>query len=438
MNQLTVIGGGLAGCEAAWHAANRGVSVTLYDMKPKKFSPAHKIKGLAELVCSNSLRSNDLNNAPGLLKEEMRMLGSLTMEAAEKTAVPAGSALAVDRDAFSEYITNAVESHENITILRDEIGEVPPEESNRLIIIATGPLTSDSLANSIGRLIGEDYLYFYDAISPIIDMDSINFDIAFKASRYGKGDDDYINCPMDRETYEAFIDALLEAEKVGTKDFEKEIFFEGCMPIEVMAKRGRETLAFGPMKPVGLADPKTGKDAHAVVQLRQENREGTMFNMVGFQTRMTYPEQKRVFRMIPGLQDARFLRLGSMHRNTYINSPVHLLPTLQLKRRPDLFFAGQIAGVEGYIESAAMGILAGINVSHVMLGKSTAAPPATTAMGGLVRHITETEPKGFQPMNINFGLLPPLEGKKMKKKDRKAAYSKRALNDMAEWLKGIS
>lgn len=438
MKELKVIGGGLAGSETAWHAANRGINVTLYEMKPLKFAPAHTSEGLGELVCSNSLRSNDAHSAPGLLKNEMRMLDSLIIKAAEATQVPAGSALAVDREAFSDYISSSLEGHRNIEIVREEIVGLPSEDESNITVIATGPLTSDVFAEAIGKLVGEDYLYFYDAIAPTIDVDSINFDIAFRGSRYGKGGDDYINCPMDKETYYNFVDELLNGDKVKAKDFEKEIFFEGCMPIEVMAGRGLDTLAFGPMKPVGLIDPGTGEQAYAIVQLRQENKNATIFNMVGFQTRLTYPEQKRILRMIPGLERAEFFRLGSMHRNTYINSPTHLLPTLQLKERPWLLFAGQITGVEGYIESAAMGILAGINSSFLAKGKDPVVPPLSTAIGALTRHITNIESKSFQPMNINFGLLPkPARAgkKKLKKAERKIIVVEEATAQMERWTK---
>ena len=440
MKKITIIGGGLAGCEAAWQAAKRGIKVTLYEMKPKKLSPAHSSEGLAELVCSNSLRSDDINNAPGVLKEEMRLLGSLLMEAARETAVPAGSALAVDRSLFSEYVTGKIEKCENIKLVRDEVSSIPEEKEDEIVIIASGPLTSDPLSESIAKLIGEEYLYFYDAISPIIDVESINFDIAFRQSRYDKGEADYINCPLNKEQYHQFVEALLAAKQVKTKDFEKEKFFEGCMPIEVMAGRGPETLAFGPMKPVGLKDPRSEDKPYAVLQLRQEDKDGTMYNMVGFQTRLVYGEQKRIFRMIPGLENAEFLRLGSMHRNTYINSPLHLEPTLQLKSRKNLFFAGQISGVEGYIESAAMGILAGINASYLAQDNTPVTPPEATAVGALARHISNSEPKQFQPMNINFGLFPPIErvkGKKFKKQDRKALHSKRAIDEMKGWLETI-
>jgi len=438
LKTVTVVGGGLAGCEAAWQAARRGAKVTLYEMKPKKYSEAHKEEGLAELVCSNSLRSNDPGSAPGLLKAEMRMLGSLLMEAAEAAKVPAGSALAVDREVFSDYVTSAIEGNGNITIVREEITEVPLD-GDAVTVIATGPLTSDSFAQSIGQLIGEDYLYFYDAIAPIVDVDSIDFDIAFRAARYGKGDDDYINCPMDEQTYYGFVEELVNAGQIKTKDFEKEIFFEGCMPIEVMASRGKDTLSFGPMKPVGLEDPGTGKSAFAVIQLRQENKSASMYNIVGFQTRMTYPEQCRVFRMIPGLENAEFLRLGSMHRNTYINSPAHLSATLQMKERPDILFAGQITGVEGYIESAATGILAGINAAKIAEGKPAVSPPEFTGLGGLLKHVTDTDVKHFQPMHINFGLLPPVErvkGKRLKKSEKRAMAAKRAIEIMEEWVNG--
>ena len=440
MKKLTIIGGGLAGCEAAWQAAGRGVDVTLFEMKPEKFSPAHKSGGLAELVCSNSLRSNDKNNAPGLLKEEMRLLGSLLMEAAAETAVPAGSALAVDRELFSGYITAKIEKNERIHIVREEVHEVPPEDEDHIAIIASGPLTSEALSKSIGDLVGEEYLYFYDAISPVIDADSINYGVVFRQSRYDKGEADYLNCPMDEKTYHNFVAELLTAGQVTTKDFEKEKFFEGCMPIEVMAGRGAETLSFGPMKPVGLKDERSDEKPYAVVQLRQEDKDGTMYNMVGFQTRLVYAEQKRVFRMIPGLENAEFLRLGSMHRNTYINAPLHLNPTLQLKKRPLTLIAGQISGVEGYIESASMGILAGINAAFIASGKDPVVPPETTAMGGLVRHITCSDPKGFQPMNVNFGLLPPVERtgtKKLKKAERKIYAAERAMRDMKEWIEKI-
>ena len=353
---VTIIGGGLAGAEAAWQCACRGVAATLYEMKPARFSQAHTLPSLAELVCSNSLRGASLENAVGLLKEEMRRTGSLFMEAADATRVPAGGALAVDRELFSRFITGRIESNPLVTVMREEVTEIPEQG---IVVIASGPLTSEPLARAISGLTGP-YLYFYDAIAPIVTASSIDHDTVFRASRYGKGDgDDYLNCPMTREEYDAFMAALLAAEKVPTRDFEKLIHFEGCMPVEEMASRGHDTLRFGPMKPVGLTDPRTGREPHAVVQLRMENREGTLFNLVGFQTKLTYPEQKRVFRMIPGLENAEFARLGSMHRNTFINAPTVLGPTLRMKTAPRILFAGQITGVEGYVESAATGFQIG-------------------------------------------------------------------------------
>ncbi len=426
---LTIIGGGLAGCEAAWQAASLGVSVDLYEMKPQKFSPAHQLPGLAELVCSNSLRGDSLENAVGLLKEELRRLGSLFMEGAEATRVPAGGALAVDREKFSTFITDRVASHPLITLHRGEVTEIPDAG---IVVIASGPLTSDSLAAVIASLAG-DYLYFYDAIAPIVSSDSVDMGTVFAASRYGKGDgDDYLNCPLSAEEYEAFVDALLAAEKVPARDFEKVVHFEGCMPVEEMAARGRETLRFGPMKPVGLVDPRTGLEPHAVVQLRKENLEGTMYNLVGFQTKLTWPEQRRIFRMIPGLESAEFVRLGSMHRNTFINAPALLAPTFQLKSDPRIFFAGQITGVEGYVESAGSGYLAGINAALAARGEEPILPPRTTALGALVHHVTNAEVKSFQPMNVNYGLFPELGGR-VKKKERRQKLAERALADLEAW-----
>ena len=431
--KLTIIGAGLAGCEAAWQAAGRGVAVTLHEMKPSKYSPAHHLPGLAELVCSNSLRGESLENAVGLLKEELRRLGSLFMEAALATRVPAGGALAVDRGLFSEFITEKIENHPLIEVLHGEVAEIPTEG---LVIVASGPLTSDALATSIGKYTG-DYLYFYDAIAPIVTSDSIDLSKAFRASRYGKGDgDDYLNCPLDEAEYKAFIAALLAAEKVAAKEFEKVIHFEGCMPIEEMAERGLDTLRFGPMKPVGLIDPRTGVEPHAVVQLRQENREGTMFNLVGFQTKLTYPEQQRIFRTIPGLGKAEFVRLGSMHRNTFINAPQLLLSTFQLKREPRILFAGQITGVEGYVESAASGFLAGLNGARLAKGEALIVPPSVTALGALVNHITSAPAKHFQPMNINYGLFPDLAGR-VKKKEKRAKLAERALAELDGWMKTL-
>lgn len=427
---LAIIGGGLAGCEAAWQAARRGVRVVLYEMKPEKFSPAHHLPGLAELVCSNSLRGESLENAVGLLKEELRRAGSLFMAAADATRVPAGGAVAVDRELFSLFVTEKIESEPFIEVVYGEVGDIPSEGT---VIIASGPLTSDSMAESIGRLTGE-YLYFYDAIAPIVTAESIDLGTVFRASRYGKGEgDDYLNCPFDEAGYAAFIDAILAGEKVPARDFEKAVHFEGCMPVEEMAERGRETLRFGPMKPVGLVDPRTGQEPHAVVQLRQENREGSMYNLVGFQTKLTWPEQRRIFRMIPGLERAEFVRLGSMHRNTFINAPHLLLPTGQLRNDPRILFAGQITGVEGYVESAASGFLAGLHGAALAEGREPALPPPATALGALVRHITNTDQRHFQPMNVNYGLFPELPGK-VKKKERRRKLAERALAELDEWI----
>jgi methylenetetrahydrofolate--tRNA-(uracil-5-)-methyltransferase len=428
---ITIIGAGLAGCEAAWQAAKRGVPVTLHEMKPERFSPAHHFPGFAELVCSNSLRGESLENAVGLLKEELRRLGSLFMVAADATRVPAGGALAVDREEFSRYVTAKIEEHPLIVVRRGEVTEIPAEG---IVIIASGPLTSDALAERIRALTG-DHLYFYDAIAPIIAADSIDMARVFRASRYGKGEgDDYLNCPLDEEEYMAFVAALRAGEKVPAKPFEKVVHFEGCMPIEELAERGEETLRFGPMKPVGLVDPATGREPHAVVQLRLENRSGTMYNLVGFQTKLTYPAQQRIFRMLPGLEKAEFVRLGSMHRNTFINAPHLLLPTFQVKTEQRLLFAGQITGVEGYVESAASGFLAGLNAALIATGRETTVPPATTALGALTGHITNADVRHFQPMNVNYGLFPELPGR-VKKKERRARLADRALEALEEWQK---
>jgi methylenetetrahydrofolate--tRNA-(uracil-5-)-methyltransferase len=429
---VVVIGGGLAGSEAAWQAANRGAHVTLYEMRPKEMTPAHKTGGLAELVCSNSLGSTDVGSAPGILKEEMRHLNSLIIRMAEESRVPAGSALAVDREQFSQKITRALESHPNIHIVREELPDIP---ANRCCIVATGPLTSGTLSQAIARLTRSEYLYFYDAISPIVDADSINMDVVFAASRYDKGGDDYLNCPMDEAGYNAFYETLLAAEKVLPKEFEKTAYFEGCIPIEVMAERGRYTMQFGPLKPVGLENPKTGLRPYAVVQLRTENAHRSCYNLVGFQTKLTYGEQKRVFRMIPGLEQAEFLRYGSLHRNTFINSPTLLRSTLQMKERDDVFFAGQLVGVEGYTDSAAMGGLAGINAGRRIAGLPLVTPPLTTAHGCLVSHITTTDPRHFQPMNTNYGLFPPLATPVRNKEDKRRLLRTRALEDMTTWTK---
>ena len=434
MKTLTIIGGGLAGCEAAWQAASRGISVTLHEMKPEKFSPAHHLPGLAELVCSNSLRGDSLENAVGLLKEELRRCGSLVMEAAQATRVPAGGALAVDRQLFSDYVTRKIGSHPLITLRQGEVSEIPAEG---IVIIASGPLTSDALANSLAALTGER-LYFYDAIAPIVSAESLDMGRVFAASRYGKGDgDDYLNCPLDEAEYLAFVAELVGAEKVQPRDFEKVVHFEGCMPVETMAERGVETLRFGPMKPVGLPDPRTGREPHAVIQLRAENREKTMYNLVGFQTKLTYGEQRRVFRMIPGLEGAEFVRLGSMHRNTFINAPALLLPTQQLKSDPRILFAGQITGVEGYLESAGSGLLAGITAASLVRDQPLpAAPPPVTALGALMAHITSAPARHFQPMNVNYGLFPELPGR-VKKKERRQKLAERALAALDEWREQI-
>jgi methylenetetrahydrofolate--tRNA-(uracil-5-)-methyltransferase len=429
-DDIVIVGGGLAGSEAAWQAANRGAKVTLYEMRPKEMTRAHKTGNLAELVCSNSLGSADPLNAAGILKEEMRRLNSLIISAAEQARVPAGSALAVDRNQFSQHITRALESHPNIRILHEEISEIPTE---CCCIIATGPLTSDTLSQAIRAATQSQHLYFYDAISPIVDAESINMDVVFRASRYDKGGDDYLNCPMTDAQYNAFYDALMAAEKVQPKEFEKTPYFEACVPIEVMAERGRRTMQFGPLKPVGLKDPRIGVEPAAVVQLRTENIHRTCYNLVGFQTKLTYPEQRRVFRMIPGLEQAEFLRYGSLHRNTFINSPHLLLNTLQFKARGTLFFAGQLVGVEGYTESAAMGGLAGINAARAVGGHPLITPPPTTVHGCLVAHVTSSDPRYFQPMNTNFGLFPPLSDPPRGKEKKRCALSRRALEDFDSW-----
>lgn len=430
MAEITVIGAGLAGCEAAWQAAQRGVSVTLLEMKPARYSPAHHLEGLAELVCSNSLRGESLENAVGLLKEELRRLGSLFMTAADATRVPAGGALAVDRQLFSDYVTARIEAHPLIRVVRGEVTEIPPEGT---VVIASGPLTSDLLAGEIGRLTG-DYLYFYDAIAPIVTADSLDLEKIFRASRYGKGDgDDYLNSPLDEGEYRAFVAALNGGEKVPAREFEKMLHFEGCMPVEELAARGLDTLRFGPMKPVGLVDPCTGVEPHAVVQLRREDLAGTMYNLVGFQTKLTWPEQRRIFRMLPGLENAEFARLGSMHRNTFINAPALLLPTFQLRSDTRLLFAGQITGVEGYVESAGSGFLAGLNAARLAAGEELTVPPPATALGALVQHITNAEPRHFQPMNVNYGLFPDLPGR-VKKKEKRGRLAERALAELDHWI----
>ncbi len=450
---IHIIGGGLAGSEAAWAAARVGVPVVLHEMRPERGTDAHQTGDLAELVCSKSFRSDDATtNAVGLLHGEMRLAGSLIMASADRTTVPAGGALAVDRDGFAAAVTEAIEAEPLIAIERGEVSGLPPEGWDS-VIIATGPLTSPALAQAIGDLTGADSLAFFDAIAPIVYKDSIDFDIAWMQSRYDKegaaGDKAaYVNCPMDEAQYEAFIDALLGAEKTAFKDWERDTpYFEGCLPIEVMAERGPKTLAFGPMKPVGLTDPRTGGRAHAVVQLRQDNALGTLYNMVGFQTKMKHGEQTRIFRTIPGLENARFARLGGIHRNTFINSPVLLDGELRLKADPRLRFAGQITGVEGYVESAAMGMLAGRFAAAQALGRETTPPPGTTAHGALLNHITgghvsgRNEAASFQPMNANFGLFPELserteKGRPLKGKARREAYCRRGAADFKAWLAG--
>jgi methylenetetrahydrofolate--tRNA-(uracil-5-)-methyltransferase len=426
---LTIIGGGLAGSEAAWQAARRGVRVRLFEMKPQKFSPAHQSPLLGELVCSNSLRAEGRESAVGLLKEEMRRLDSLIMAAATATRVPAGKALAVDRGQFAAHITRVLEAEPLIEIIREEVAALDPEATS---IIATGPLTSDSLAQALGRLTGQQHLHFYDAIAPIVAAESIDLKIAFRASRYGAGDD-YLNCPFSEAEYATFYEALTRAEQAPLKAFEAPRYFEGCLPVEIMAARGFRTLLFGPMKPVGLVDPQTGRQPFAVVQLRAENREGTLYNLVGFQTKLKYGEQERVFRLIPGLEQAEFVRLGSIHRNTFIHSPGILSAYLNFLHSPKSFLAGQITGVEGYVESAAMGILAGINGARQMLTQPLITPPRETALGALISHLTNTSTKDFQPMNVNFGLFPPLPGR-VPKKLRGAAYAERALAALEEWM----
>lgn len=427
---VRIVGGGLAGAEAAYQLARRGACVDLYEMRPHTMTEAHATGNFGELVCSNSLRSSLLTAPAGVLKEEMRRLDSLVIRVAERNRVPAGSALAVDRDSFARALTRTVEAFPKVRIHREEVKDVPPG----IVILATGPLTSPMLSQRLANLLGSEHLYFYDAISPIVTRESVDMTKAFRASRYGRGDDDYLNLPLTRDEYYRLIDALLSAERVPTYSFEQFVPFEGCMPIEEMADRGKETLAFGPMRAVGLADPRSGIQPYAVVQLRQENREATLYNLVGFQTKMTYPEQRRVFTMIPGLEKAEFVRLGSLHRNTFINSPKHLLPTLQWRQRSNLFFAGQMTGVEGYIESAATGLLAGINAARLVAKKQLVVPPPTTALGALLRYITDPERRSFQPMNVNFGLLPPLS-EPVHKKAKKEVMARRALAEMEGWVK---
>ena len=454
---IHIIGGGLAGCEAAWQAASLGVRVVLHEMRPVRATAVHRTDRLAELVCSNSLRGDKLDNAVGLLKEEMRRLGSLVMRAADAHRVPAGAALAVDRERFSEAITDAIQSSPLITVAREEIARIPSDPSGFPLIIATGPLTSPELSADIAALVGGDHLYFYDAISPIVLAETIDMTKVFRASRWGRslrgsaeasqpacgvddGEGDYLNCPMNRDEYDRFYDAVTSAESATVHDFDKEKFFEGCLPIEVMAHRGRETLRFGPMKPVGLVDPRTGRAPYAAVQLRQDNLAGDHFSLVGFQTQLKWGEQARVLKLIPGLENAEFVRFGMVHRNTYINGPTVLRETWQTRMRDDLFFAGQISGVEGYVESAASGLIAGRNAAALVRGEAPRVPPRTTAIGALAYYVSHADPKNYQPTNITFGIMaappeppPGAPGKRVGRAERKAAISERALRDLDEW-----
>lgn len=431
---VRIIGGGLAGCEAAWQIAEAGYSVVIYEMRPEKKSAAHETGGLAELVCSNSFRSNNPESAVGLIKEEMRRVGSMILDAAELHAVPAGDALAMDRDKFSQEVTRRIESHPRIQLIREEVTLVDWDEPT---ILATGPLTSDALAAWITQLTGKDRLYFYDAIAPILDADSINMDVVFAQSRYDKGEGaDYLNCPMNEEEYFTFVQALVDGEKVPLSSFEKIKYFQACLPVEVMAERGPQTLSFGPMKPKGLTDPRTGEQPYAVVQLRKENKAGTAYNMVGFQTKLKYPEQKRVFRTIPGLEDVEFLRFGSVHRNTYLNGPLMLDGSLRFRGMPQLRFAGQITGVEGYVESTACGLMAGLFQIAELRGEDTSKvrPPEESALGSLLNHITIPGETDYQPTNINYSLVPAWSGPRLRKREKKAAYMNRALTALEPWL----
>ncbi|MBW4850747.1 FADH(2)-oxidizing methylenetetrahydrofolate--tRNA-(uracil(54)-C(5))-methyltransferase TrmFO [Bacillus safensis] len=430
---VNVIGAGLAGSEAAWQIAKRGIKVNLYEMRPVKQTPAHHTDKFAELVCSNSLRANALTNAVGVLKEEMRHLDSAIIAAADESSVPAGGALAVDRHEFAANVTDRVKNHPNVTVFQEEVQSIPEGPT----IIATGPLTSEALSKELKSLTGEEYLYFYDAAAPILEKDSIDMDKVYLKSRYDKGEAAYLNCPMTEEEFDRFYEALISAETVPLKEFEKEIFFEGCMPIEVMAKRGKKTMLFGPMKPVGLEDPKTGKRPYAVVQLRQDDAAGTLYNIVGFQTHLKWGDQKEVFRLIPGLEEAEIVRYGVMHRNTFINSPSLLRPTYQFKNRDNLFFAGQMTGVEGYVESAASGLVAGINAARFVKGEELVTLPEETAIGSMAYYITSTNKKSFQPMNANFGLLKDLGVRIKNKQERYAEYAKRAIETIQTISKSL-
>ncbi|WP_214888041.1 FADH(2)-oxidizing methylenetetrahydrofolate--tRNA-(uracil(54)-C(5))-methyltransferase TrmFO [Exiguobacterium sp. s142] len=429
--RVTVIGAGLAGSEAAWQLAKRGIQVDLYEMRPVRQTPAHHTDQFAELVCSNSLRANGLQNAVGVLKEEMRTLDSLILKAADTASVPAGGALAVDRHDFAGFVTDTLKNHPLVTVHNEEIKQIP----DGIVIMATGPLTSPDLSASLKAFTGEDYLYFYDAAAPILDGETIDREKVYLKSRYDKGEAAYLNCPMTEEEFNLFYEELVKAEVVPLKEFEKEIYFEGCMPFEVIAQRGKKTLLFGPMKPVGLEDPKTGKRPFAVVQLRQDNSAGTLYNLVGFQTHLKWGEQKRIIQLIPGLENAEIVRYGVMHRNTFINSPSLLKPTYQARTRDTLFFAGQMTGVEGYVESAASGLLAGINAAKMVAGEELVVLPRETMLGSMAHYITTTDGKHFQPMNANFGLVPSLEDapKKMKKQERYERYANRALETIQQY-----
>ena len=428
---VTVVGAGLAGSEAAWQIAQSGIPVKLYEMRPKQQTPAHHTDKFAELVCSNSLRANSLTNAVGVLKEEMRRLNSVIITAADKCAVPAGGALAVDRHEFAGYVTDTVRNHPLVEVMTEEITDIP----EGIVVIATGPLTSPALSERLKALTGEEYLYFYDAAAPIVEKDSLDMEKVFVASRYDKGEAAYLNCPMNEEEFDRFYEALISAETVPLKEFEKEIFFEGCMPIEVMAKRGRQTMTFGPLKPVGLTDPRTGKQPYAVVQLRQDNSAATLYNIVGFQTHLKWPDQKRVFSLIPGLENVEIVRYGVMHRNTFINSPKLLKPTYQYRDRETLFFAGQMTGVEGYVESAASGLVAGLNAARLCKGEEPLRFPQETVIGSMAHYITTTDAKHFQPMNANFGLLPELPARIRNKKEKNEQIAQRALDTIQNFTR---
>jgi methylenetetrahydrofolate--tRNA-(uracil-5-)-methyltransferase len=446
---VRIVGGGLAGSEAAWQAASRGVRVTLHEMRPARPTAVHKTDRLAELVCSNSFRGDKLDNAVGLLKEEMRRLGSLVMRAADQSRVPAGAALAVDRDRFAAVVTEALASHPLVTIVREEVVAIPPSSEDEPVVVATGPLTSDALSAGLAAIVGQDHLYFYDAISPIVLADTIDRAKVFRASRWDRslrrqadgaacgvddGQGDYLNCPLTREDYDRFYDALVAAESATVHDFDKERFFEGCLPIEVMAHRGRDTLRFGPMKPVGLVDPRTGREPYAAVQLRQDNLAGDHFSLVGFQTQIKWGDQARVLHLIPGLEQAEFVRFGMVHRNTYVNGPTVLAETWQVRARPSLFFAGQMSGVEGYVESAASGLLAGLNAAAMARREPVSSLPRTTAMGALAYYVSHANPAHYEPSNITFGIMPPLERAPKGKKLRNEALSARALADLDRWI----